>query len=89
MAKLVNSEYFNIEFSNDIIDLFLEFKEINKDYCCDLINEKHNSYYLIEFLSNQLIYNINESIDNENNYDINNIFCNGILYNNDYDLYEK
>ena len=49
-------EYFTLKFSEDIINLFLGFKEITKRYNLDLFHKGNdNSLYLEDFLFNHLL----------------------------------
>lgn len=60
-------DYFNLKYSDDIIDLFLKFKEISKNYGSTLFDKKCNSYDLIEFLEENtyLVEQKNDTKDNE------------------------
>ena len=62
-------EEFNIRYSDDICNLFLKFKDINKNNGFELLNRKNDtSYDLMEFLYNHIINNhINEVLGKENN----------------------
>ena len=48
-------EYFTLKFSEDILDLFSEYKEINKQYSLQLFNSQDSSIALQEFLFNTLL----------------------------------
>ena len=61
-------EYFNLKYSDDVVDLFLEFKEITKGYGSMLLYDKEdNSNNLLDFLHNYCeIIEEEESIDDDN-----------------------
>jgi hypothetical protein len=60
-------DLFTLKYSDDIIDLFLKFKEISKNHGSTLFDKKCNSYDLIEFLEKNtyLVENINVIRENE------------------------
>ena len=66
-------EYFTLKFSEDIIDLFLGFKETTRRYNLDLFHkQKDISLYLEDFLFNTLLvedpyYDTDDEINEENN----------------------
>ena len=71
-------EYFTMKFSDDIIDIYFDCKELVKQYNIDLFSKTDNSIYLQEFLFNTLLveepYNDNTNIDelsDEENIDYN------------------
>ena len=61
-------EYFNLKYSDDVVDLFLEYKEITKGYGSMLLYDKEdNSNNLLDFLHNYCeIIEEEESIDDDN-----------------------
>ena len=66
-------EYFTLKFSEDIINLFLGFKEKTKRYNLDLFHKRNDiSLYLEDFLFNHLLvedpYYDTEEEDNEEKY---------------------
>ena len=69
-------EYFSLKFSEDIVDLFLEFKEISKRNNLSLFHQRNDcSLYIQDFLFTILsvedpYYDTDESTDEENNLDI-------------------
>ena len=66
-SKLIynkNFEYFNLKYCSDIIDLFIDFKEISYGFTNNIFNKNNNSNNLIEFIYN----NIELLEDYENNY---------------------
>jgi len=66
-------EYFTLKFSEDIITLFLGFKEVTRRYDLDLFHKQYDiSLYLEDFLFNTLLvedpyYDTDEEINEENN----------------------
>ncbi len=71
-------EYFSMKFSDDIIDIYFECKELVKHYDLDCFSKTDNSIYLQEFLFNMLLveypYNDDTDIDElsiEENIDYN------------------
>ena len=66
-------EYFTLKFSEDIITLFLGFKEVTRRYDLDLFHkQKDISLYLEDFLFNTLLvedpyYDTDDEINEENN----------------------
>ena len=61
-----------MKYSEDFIDLFLKFKDINNNYCGRLF-EKNNSYDLVDFLMKNIqFYEIIEEddINNESDYEL-------------------
>jgi len=74
-----NSEYFEMMYSTDIIDLFSEFKNIAYGFTNDIFNSKRNneSYSLLEFIYNniELLEDYNEDNDDiEEDYDVNDYY---------------
>ena len=69
-------EYFSLKFSEDIVDIFLEFKEISKRNNLSLFHQRNDcSLYIQDFLFTILsvedpYYDTDESTDEENNLDI-------------------
>ena len=69
-------EYFSLKFSEDIVDVFLEFKEISKRNNLSLFHQRQDSSLNIQdFLFTILsvedpYYDTDESTDEENNLDI-------------------
>ena len=69
-------EYFSLKFSEDIVDIFLEFKEISKRNNLSLFYQRNDcSLYIQDFLFTILsveepYYDTDESTDEENNLDI-------------------
>ena len=66
-------EYFTLKFSEDIINLFLGFKETTRRYNLDLFHKQNDiSLYLEDFLFNHLLvedpYYDTEEEDNEEKY---------------------
>lgn len=71
-------DYFSMKFSDDIIDIYFDCKELVKQYNIDLFGKTDNSIYLQEFLFNTLLveepYNDDTNIDelsDEENIDYN------------------
>ena len=69
-------DYFTMKFSDDIIDIYLDCKELVKQYNIDLFSKTDNSIYLQEFLFNTLLveepYNDGgEELSDEENIDYN------------------
>jgi len=69
-------DYFSMKFSDDIIDIYFDCKELVKHYNLDLFNKTDNSIYLQEFLFNTLLvedpYNdVNEGLPEEDIIDYN------------------
>ena len=66
-------EYFTLKFSEDIINLFLGFKETTRRYNLDLFHKQNDmSLYLEDFLFNTLLvedpyYDDDMDLDEENN----------------------
>ena len=58
-------EYFSMKFSDDIIDIYFDCKELVKQYNIDLFCKTDNSIYLQEFLFNTLLveYPYNDECD--------------------------
>ena len=58
-------EYFSMKFSDDIIDIYFDCKELVKQYNIDLFCKTDNSIYLLEFLFNTLLveYPYNDECD--------------------------
>ena len=58
-------EYFSMKFSDDIIDIYFDCKELVKQYNIDLFCKTDNSIYLQEFLFNTLLveYPYNDEYD--------------------------
>ena len=53
-----NYEYFNMKYSDDIVDLFLEIKEFTKANGSTLFHNKQTSNNLLDFLyNNMVVYN--------------------------------
>ena len=48
-------EYFTLKFSEDILNVFSEYKEINKQYSLQLFNSQDSSISLQEFLFDTLL----------------------------------
>ena len=48
-------DYFSMKFSDDIIDIYFDCKELVKLYNLDLFSKTDNSIYLQEFLFNTLL----------------------------------
>jgi len=66
-SKLIynkNFEYFDLKYCSDIIDLFIDFKEISYGFTNNIFNKNNNSNDLIEFIYK----NIELFEDYENNY---------------------
>ena len=69
-------EYFSLKFSEDIINLFLEFNEISKRNNLSLFHKRNDcSLYIQDFLFTILsvedpYYDTDEFTDEENNLDI-------------------
>lgn len=73
-----NFEYFDLKYCSDIVDLFIEFKEISYGFTNDIFNKNKNSNDLLEFIYKNIelledyenIYNSDEdeNIDEDNNY---------------------
>ena len=73
-----NFEYFDLKYCSDIIDLFIEFKEISYGFTNDIFKKNKNSNDLLEFIYKNIelledyenIYNSDEdeNIDEDNNY---------------------
>ena len=66
-SKLIynkNFEYFDLKYCSDIIDLFIDFKEISYGFTNNFFNKNNNSNDLIEFIYK----NIELFEDYENNY---------------------
>ena len=59
-----NFEYFDLKYCSDIVDLFIEFKEISYGFTNDIFNKNKNSNDLLEFIYK----NIELLEDYENNY---------------------
>ena len=59
-----NFEYFDLKYCSDIVDLFIEFKEISYGFTNDIFNENKNSNDLLEFIYK----NIELLEDYENEY---------------------
>jgi len=73
-------EYFSLKFSQDIINIFLRFKEITKRYNVDIFHGKHDiSLDLEDFLFDHLLVEdpYYDELDPENN--IENIIDEGYL----------
>ena len=67
-------DYFSMKFSDDIIDIYFDCKELVKQYNIDLFGKTDNSIYLLEFLFNTLLvedpYNDGcEELSDEENLD--------------------
>ena len=64
-------EYFSLKFSQDIIDLFMGFKELTRSYNLSLFHKKDVSLDLQEFLFDHLLIEdpYVDSDDEENNID--------------------
>ena len=66
-------EYFNMKYSDDIVNLFLEIKDHTKAYGSTLFHNKETSNNLLDFIYNNVsVYNenleendIDEDIDNQ------------------------
>ena len=61
-TEFVKDEYYNIKYSEDMVDLFLELKEITKSYGSQLLHEKNRT-------SNDLFHFIFTYVD-EFNFEI-------------------
>tara|TARA_Y100000022_G_scaffold77767_1_gene67083 strand:+ start:239 stop:658 length:420 start_codon:yes stop_codon:yes gene_type:complete len=59
-----NFEYFDLKYCSDIVDLFIEFKEISYGFTNDIFNKNKNSNDLLEFIYK----NIELLEDYENDY---------------------
>ena len=59
-----NFEYFDLKYCSDIVDLFIEFKEISYGFTNDIFNKNKNSNDLLEFIYR----NIELLEDYENEY---------------------
>ena len=59
-----NFEYFDLKYCSDIVDLFIEFKEISYGFTNDIFKNNKNSNDLLEFIYK----NIELLEDYENNY---------------------
>ena len=59
-----NFEYFDLKYCSDIVDLFVEFKEISYGFTNDIFNKNKTSNDLLEFIYK----NIELLEDYENNY---------------------
>ena len=69
-------EYFTMKFSDDIIDIYFDCKELVKQYNIDLFSKTDNSIYLQEFLFHTLLvedpYNDgSDELSDEENIDYN------------------
>tara|TARA_Y100000768_G_scaffold386759_1_gene375970 strand:- start:200 stop:622 length:423 start_codon:yes stop_codon:yes gene_type:complete len=52
----INDDRFNIQYSDEIVDLFIKMKDISNNYGSTIFNQKtDNSDCLLEFLNNYLI----------------------------------
>ncbi len=73
-----NFEYFDLKYCSDIVDLFIEFKEISYGFTNDIFNKNKNSNDLLEFIYKNIelledyenIYNSDEdeNIDEDYSY---------------------
>ena len=59
-----NFEYFDLKYCSDIVDLFIEFKEISYGFTNDIFKNNKDSNDLLEFIYR----NIELLEDNEDNY---------------------
>ena len=59
-----NFEYFDLKYCSDIVDLFIEFKEISYGFTNDIFDKNKNSNDLLEFIYK----NIELLEDYENDY---------------------
>ena len=59
-----NFEYFDLKYCSDIVDLFIDFKEISYGFTNDIFNKNKNSNDLLEFIYK----NIELLEDYENDY---------------------
>tara|TARA_B100001094_G_C18139565_1_gene777056 strand:+ start:397 stop:840 length:444 start_codon:yes stop_codon:yes gene_type:complete len=67
-------EYFNMKYSDDIVNLFLEIKDHTKAYGSTLFHNKETSNNLLDFLYNNVsVYNENLE-ENEEGYNENDDF---------------
>ena len=73
-----NFEYFDLKYCSDIVDLFIEFKEISYGFTNDIFNKNKNSNDLLEFIyknielledyENDYNSDEDEKVDEDNNY---------------------
>ena len=54
------NEYLSLKYSDDIVDLFLDLKDISSSYCCNVLHEKNRT-------ANDLLEFINQFFDVEEN----------------------
>jgi hypothetical protein len=59
-------DLFTIKYSDEIVDLFLKFKDISNNYGSTLFNKKCNSYDLVEFLQDNTYLIEKDNISKEN-----------------------
>ena len=71
-----NYEYFDLKYCSDIVDLFIDFKEISYGFTNSIFNKNKTSLDLIEFIYK----NIELFEDFENNSDIEDEYTDGEYY---------
>lgn len=59
-----NNEYFDLTFHEDIVDMFILFKEISESYGSELYSKGETADCLLNFINQYVIY---EYMDNEMN----------------------
>lgn len=59
-------DLFTIKYSDEIVDLFLKFRDISNNYGSTLFNKKCNSYDLVEFLQDNTYLIEKDNISKEN-----------------------
>lgn len=69
-----NYEYFNMKYSDDIVDLFLEIKEFTKANGSTLFHNKQTSNNLLDFLYNNIVVYNEKLEENDEDYDENDNF---------------
>lgn len=69
-----NYEYFNMKYSDDIVDLFLEIKEFTKANGSTLFHNKQTSNNLLDFLYNNMVVYNEKLEENDEDYDENDNF---------------
>ena len=65
-------EYFETLFESDIVDLFIDFKDISYNNNSDLFSNQCSSFNILNFIENNVNINIDEISNNIN--DINEIY---------------
>lgn len=59
-----NNEYFDLTFHEDLVDIFITFKEITQSFGSDLYSKGETADCLVNFINQYVIY---EYMDNEMN----------------------